>query len=335
MSSICNLIRPDLKNFTAYSSARSENKQGSIWLNANELPYDELSPYNRYPKQQPTVLVNKLAALYQIEPEKLLVTRGSDEGIDLIVRLFCTAYKDRIITCPPTFGMYAIAAKLQGVENKELKVTEIIDNWGNKDKIIFLCSPNNPTGESISLDDISGLCDALDQKAIVVVDEAYIEFSEKPSAVELIDSHENLIILRTLSKAYGMAAVRCGCVLANEEIIQWLKKIIAPYPIAKPIVDYIEQFLKVEDVKEVVDTIKAQKSFLFQELKKIPSIKKVWPSDANFILIQVDNPDEFCETLLKAGVVVRRIKGTGHISNAIRISIGRPAENQRLLEVLR
>lgn len=351
MNSITNLIRPDLREFDAYSSARDEANQGKIWLNANESPYpfevqDGLI-VNRYPEKQPRKLIEQLATIYNVGRDQMVLSRGSDEVIDLLTRLFCTAGKDAIITCPPTFGMYSISGKLQAArvieipllqkDNYQLDVESILSYRDTEVKIIFLCSPNNPTGNIFKREDILNLCKQYTNKSIVVVDEAYIEFSEASSLANDINQYENLVILRTFSKAYGLAGARCGLLLAQKEIIRWIKKIIAPYPLSSLSIQLIYQTVTTDRFRQIqqqIFCIKSERKRLFNELKLIPCIKKVWPSEANFILVDVSDVKKVMLETAKQGIILRDMSNKMFLEQAVRMTIGLPDENNKLIDSL-
>lgn len=346
---LLSLARPEIVAMEAYRSARNEQSSGKIWLDANENPCDfsEAQQYNRYPEQQPAELISCFSSLYQVAADHVLVTRGSDEGIDLLVRGFCRAGRDQIMICPPTYGMYQIAATVQqaGVvsvplvkeKNFALDTGKIIENWQSMVKLIFLCSPNNPTGNLLSSDDILSLCQKLNNKSLVAVDEAYIEFSKTESLVKNLADYPNLVILRTLSKAYGLAGIRCGVLLANPVIIQLLKKVIAPYPISRPVVDIVVQRLSLENlakVHEQINIIRQEKELLFEFFSTISRIKMVWDSASNFLLLEVDNVKSMMAALQQHGIVVRDRSYYAQLNNCIRITVGDPQENTVLREVL-
>ncbi|MDX2163940.1 MAG: histidinol-phosphate transaminase [Gammaproteobacteria bacterium] len=346
-----NIVREDLKTFKSYSSARDEAKNGRIWLNANESPYDiELSDQtkiNRYPDKQNSALVSKVAELFQIKSEQLLISRGSDEAIDLLVRLCCTAGKDNILICPPTYGMYSVSAKLQNAgiiqiplkKNKgfQLDVEGILANQNNNIKIIFICSPNNPTGNSINKSDILKACEAYAGKSLVVVDEAYVDYADENSMAEYIDQYKNLVILRTFSKAYGLAGARIGFLIANPEIIQWMLKVIAPYPLSAIVTEYCLDALsaaRLQLINAQRDITKTERLKLFNALKDLTWVKKIWPSDANYLLIETKNAQVIMRKCAEHGVVIREMFDKPGLENAIRISIGTPEQNQELINVL-
>jgi histidinol-phosphate aminotransferase len=337
------LARPEIVAMNAYRSARSETTQGHIWLDANENKAgNEL--YYRYPDPQPENLITHLAALYGVATTKILLTRGSDEGIDLLVRLFCRAGQDQIMICPPTYGMYKVAATIQGAgvvevpllkeENFALNVGKICQVWQPSIKIIFVCSPNNPTGNLLDVSDILTLCKTLTSKSIVVLDEAYIEFSLRESLITYLDDYPNLVVLRTLSKAYGLAGLRCGVTLANSKIIELLKKIIAPYPIPKPIVNIAYKQLTDTTVSNKIDIIRYERDRLFEFLSNLFFVKKIWRSDANFLLFETSKAKKLLEICLDNGIVLRDRGSDYSLTNCIRVTIGEPSENTYLMEVL-
>jgi histidinol-phosphate aminotransferase len=345
------LMRLEIVEMNGYRSARNEQSkdQGSankIWLDANENPWDSESgkQYNRYPEPQPYSLVTLLSSLYNVDPKQILITRGSDEGIDLLTRLFCRAGQDKIMICPPTYGVYKVAATIQGAEvvevpllkseNFSLDPKAILARWQPNIKLIFLCSPNNPTGNLLAVSDILTICKQLEGKAIVIVDEAYIEFSLTDSLSKYLSEYSNLVILRTLSKAYGLAGIRCGVTMANPVIIQTLKKVIAPYPISKAVTDIVCQQLNLANVNKQVQLINQEKKRLFSSLVKLPCIKKVWESKANFLLFETCDATKVMEICFKHGVVPRDRSREFSLKNCIRITIGTPSENQLFLEAL-
>ena len=248
--SILDLARPEILALQPYSSARLEAGAAEIMLNANEAPWPPAgsaadsrgAPLNRYPDPQPSQLLARLAELYAVDSSEVLVGRGSDEAIDLLVRAFCRPGIDAVAIQPPTFGMYAVCAAVQGAmlvelpldKRFEVDVDTLIEKLPASVRLVFICSPNNPTGASIAADDISRLAFALRKRALVIVDEAYVEFAEMPSAAALVARHENLGVLRTLSKAWALAGARIGCLLARAEIVALLRRIMPPYPLPTP-----------------------------------------------------------------------------------------------------
>lgn len=350
MANIEQLIREDLHDFTPYSSARMEASQGRIWLNANESPCqlidaDPTLTLNRYPQKQPDALLSSLANYYNVTPKNLLVTRGSDEGIDLLIRCFCRPQLDSIIICPPTFGMYAVAAKLQAArlinvpligDNYALDVDGIIAQRDNNVKLIFLCSPNNPTGTSIALDDVQRLCQAYADSALIIIDEAYVEFSSQGSYVRLLSQYDNLVILRTLSKAFALAGLRVGCALANAAIITWLNRLLAPYPLPTPSLQLAQQALMPDAIvrmRQHVANCIEQRGWLVSELNALSIVKHITPSEANFLLISFTHD---VESACRAQGIILRDMGTRiKHPHTLRISIGTHEENQILINQLK
>jgi histidinol-phosphate aminotransferase len=352
MDKLINLIRPDLLTFKSYSSARDEAIQGKIFLNANESPYPSIFDdgifINRYPEKQPKELVTQLSSIYQVAENNIVLSRGSDEVIDLLTRLFCRAGQDSIMICPPTFGMYEVCAHLQGAnvievplikeKNFQLDLTAILASWLPSVKIIFLCSPNNPTGNVFNTEDIFYLCDYFDNKSIIVVDEAYIEFSDTPSVSQYINRYENLVVLRTFSKAYGLAGARCGSLLAQENLVQWVKKIMAPYPLsaltAQTVLKNISSS-RLTQIQQQVITVKAERTWLFNKLKEISMMKNVWPSEGNYLLVEVQDAEKIVKECAKLGIILRNMHSKLGLENCLRISIGLHEENEQLINALK
>ncbi|MGA2654596.1 MAG: histidinol-phosphate transaminase [Gammaproteobacteria bacterium] len=343
------LARPEIINLVAYSSARREHASPGIYLNANENPYQKAShqTLNRYPQPQPELLRVRLASLYQVELDQILMTRGSDEGIDLWLRAFCSAGKDAIMVCPPTYDMYELSAQIQGAsiikvplmpETFALDVKKMLSTWNPQCKLIFLCSPNNPTGTVYASEDILSLCQQLKDKAIIIVDEAYIEFSDKPSMTQHLKEHDNLAVLRTLSKAYGMAGARCGVVLAHPMIIDILEKIISPYPLATPVIDIIIQELhedRLQEIKNQIHKLKQSRNEMADFLKRLSYVEKVWPSETNFLLVKLNkNAKQLVNYCAEKNIIIRDRSHMLGLENCIRITIGLQEENKHLQTLL-
>ena len=341
--------REDIANMTPYSSARREVQHGEVWLNANENPHDVLlaQNYNRYPQPQPQSLVQRLSALYGVSDMQILICRGSDEAIDVLLRAYCQAGRDAIMTLEPTYGMYEISAQIQGAgivnvaldpETFSLDVEAILAAWTPAVKLVFVCSPNNPTGNVLAADDITILCTQLAGKALVVVDEAYIEFAQNTaSMVTQLAQHPNLVVLRTLSKAYGFAGVRCGCLLAHPEVIQILLKVLAPYPLAMPVVHALLEGLTEQGIakaRQSTASLVVQREALFAALQALPFVEHVWPSEANYLLLRVTDAKAVLAHCHAKGVVIRDRSNMLNLANCLRISVGAPEENQKLIRVL-
>ena len=342
---INNLIRANIKALKPYSSARDEYKDANvsemIFLDANENPFD--NGVNRYPDPNQNNVKQLLSEIKGIDTRNLLLGNGSDEVLDLIFRAFCEPHKDNIITLPPTYGMYSVLANVNAVENKKVllnkdfqpQVKQIIGAVDKNSKILFLCSPNNPTGNSFSEAVIKELL--LKFKGLVVLDEAYIEFSAKESWLKNLDKYPNLVIIQTLSKAYGLAGIRLGACYASREIIAVLNTIKPPYNVNELTQQRAIKRLQVMDViqNEVAQLVSERKR-LHKELECCVSyIEKVYPSDGNFLLIKVDDATKRYNQLLKAGVVVRNRTTEALCENCLRISVGICEENQILLNALK
>jgi histidinol-phosphate aminotransferase len=348
VDSVLKLVRPDILALTAYSSARKESKGGRVWLDANENPQTPSAAkplLNRYPEPQPADLVAQLATLYGVVPAHVLVTRGSDEGIDLLLRTFCRAGQDAILITPPTYGMYVVAAGIQGArtvtvplireKNFALDADAVLRAVTPDVKLVFLCSPNNPTGGLLDRTAVMSLVKSLAGRAVVVVDEAYVDFSGQPSLAAEIPANPNLVVLRTLSKAYGLAGARVGTTIADPAVIAVLQKVIAPYPIPAPVLVAALAALTpagLAAAKNSVATLVAERARLAAALPKLPAVKRVWPSDANYLLVEVADAAKTMAAGRAAGVVWRdRSKDVPH---HIRITVGTAEENNATLEVL-
>ena len=335
---IKNLVRKNILNLQPYSSARDEFEgENGIFLDANENPFGEL---NRYPDPYQLKIKQRLSELNQIPSENIFLGNGSDEVIDLAFRIFCEPKKDKVLTFSPTYGMYEVSANINDVEliNLELNKDFQIDLENLKPyfedenlKIIFICSPNNPTGNSIKnikyiLENFNG---------IVFIDEAYIDFSPEESFRNQIKNYPNLIVSQTFSKAWGMASVRVGIAYASEEIIKFYNKVKPPYNISQLNQDAILNTLNDEKINQVSENIKIileEKKSLIQNLKKLNLVKTIFPSDANLVLIAVDNADLVYQELVNQNVIIRNRNSV--IKNCLRITVGSPDENKKLIETL-
>lgn len=338
--SIQHLARKNVQALTPYLSARRIGGKGDIWLNANESPFIGENALNRYNTCQPNDLIQAYSEYCGLPPQQILSARGSDEGIDLLVRAFCEPNQDAILYCPPTYGMYSVSAQIQGVTENIVPLT---DDWQldlpkieanlDKVKLVFVCRPNNPTGNTIPKAQIERLLSLTAQKALVVIDEAYIDFCLDETLKAWINQYENLVILRTLSKAFGLAGLRCGFVLAQEEIIQLLLKIIAPYPISTPVAEIATQALSplnLPTTKRHVLEIQANRAYLQAGLNLIDGIK-VFDGDGNYLLIHSSKSEAIFHALWESGIIVRQVA----IPNALRISVGSRDECEKILAFLR
>jgi histidinol-phosphate aminotransferase len=344
--SVLGLARPEIRAMQPYSSARMEASGGQILLNANESPWtppgDDLG-CNRYPDPQPAALVDALASLYGVRREQLLVGRGSDEAIDLLVRAFCRAGEDAILIQPPTFGMYAVCAHIQNAGVIEealaadftLDVDAVLAAVTPAVKLVFICSPNNPTGQTVPRAAVERLVQALAGRAVLVVDEAYVEFAEAGSVADLIGQYDNLAILRTLSKAWALAGVRVGTLLAHADVIALLRRIMPPYPLPLPCVAAALTALSAPSVAaEHIAVIDEQRGVMRAALARVAGVREVLPSQANFLAVRFDDAGAVYQRLLAAGIVVRDVRRYPNLADALRITIGTPAENARVLAIL-
>jgi len=346
------IIREDLRGFSGYSSARSLKLTGQIWLNANESAWANLADTQgscrRYCEGQPPALKEKLAQLYGCADDQLLIGRGSDEMIDLLVRATCVPQHDAVIYTPPIFGMYAVSTRLQNAVLIEAPLLDTDTGWQidsesilqsaakNKTKLLFLCSPSNPGGKCIPLEQIKHLVEQL-MNTLVVVDEAYIEFSDTVSAISLLNQYENISILRTLSKAHALAAARIGCLIANKQLIQVLRQCQAPYPIPAPCAALALAGLSDKALEQTqcrITLIRTERQNLCQALAHNSLVRRVYASDANFLLVRFEHTQAIFDRLLAAGIVVRDQRAAPQLQDALRITIGTPQQNKRVLEVL-
>src|SRR5581483_5644243 len=338
------LARPDILALTPYSSARMEARGGSVMLNANESPVAAVrSPgLNRYPDPQPSSLVERLAALYGVSREEVLVGRGSDEAIDLLVRAFCRAGHDAVMVCPPTFGMYAVSARIQGARVADaplrsdftLDVDALLQSLTPDVKLVFVCSPNNPTGGLVPLGELARLAGALDGRALLVVDEAYLEFAGSASASTLLARHDNVAVLRTLSKAHALAGARIGTLIARAEVVGLARRLQAPYPLPTPCIDValaaLEPAALAATSARIAASVRAREA-LATALLRSPFVRTVWPSSANFLCVRFEDGRATYRRLLDRGIVVRDVGAQPMLVNCLRVGIGTPEENARLL----
>ena len=351
MSWVTQLARPDIVALKAYEHAAWEPTLER--LHANELPWrsfadESLAGLNRYPEPQPRALIERLASLYEVSPESVLAGRGSDEAIDLLVRGFCRAGHDSVIICPPTFGMYSVAARIQGAQvatvplraeaDFALDEQAVLDKCTREVKLIFLCSPNNPTGNLLSEDSIINLTRALEGKAVVVVDEAYIEFCGARSLARRIGELPHLAVLRTLSKAYALAGARCGALIADPEVISLLRKVIPPYAIAQLSMEAVLKVLEPAQLavsKERLARIRSERERLLAALATCPQVTRVWPSAANFILAEFKDASLALARSRGARLLIRDVRGYPGLGHCLRITLGTVEQNDRLLGALR
>jgi len=346
--SILALARPDILSLQPYQHAAWEPALER--MHANEMPWRANGDHthaglNRYPEPQPDELIEHLAALYAVAPQNVLAGRGSDEGIDLVVRAFCRAGQDSVMICPPTFGMYKVSARIQGAgvvevplvkeRNFALDVDAILAAWREDIKIVFICSPNNPTGGLVERGAIENLCNRLAGKALIVVDEAYIEFAKAASMTNVLARFENLVILRTLSKAYALAGARCGTLIASAEIVSLLARVITPYALPTQTIEAVLKFTDSHhqiEANQRIETILRERARVAEQLHRLPAIRQVWPSDSNFILIECTAADAVLRAAKDVGLIIRDPRSQPALAGCLRISIGTADQNERLLQ---
>jgi len=340
------LLRESIKNVKPYASARDEYKgKEGIFLDANENPYGSASTdnYNRYPDPLQRDLKEKIAALKRVKPEQIFLGNGSDEPIDLLMRMVCNPGKDNIVITPPTYGMYEVSAAINDVKVKEAPLTEnyelvadrVLKAVDENTKIVFLCNPNNPTGNSLSVAEMTKVVEGF--KNIVVIDEAYIDFATDQSFLPKLKNYPNLIVLQTFSKAWGMAGLRLGMAFASEEIIKVFNKIKFPYNVniatQHIVFESIDNVMKKE--RMVMDILE-QREWLSEELKKLSNVVvKVFPSSANFILVKTKDGRKVYEYLISKKIITRDRSNVILCEGSLRVSVGKPEENKALVEALK
>lgn len=338
------LLRPHISQIKPYSSARDEySGKVGVFLDANENPYGSLTqePFNRYPDPYQQDIKEKLATLKEVKPQQIFLGNGSDEAIDLLMRAFCNPGRDNIILLPPTYGMYEVSAAINDIAIKrvnltvdfQLKVEEILAAVDEFTKVIFICSPNNPSGNKM---DRNAIREILSQfEGLVVVDEAYIDFSDEPSFIHELDQYPNLLVMQTFSKAWGLANLRIGMAFASEQIIRILNLIKPPYNISgltqQKVLESLEQADKIDDL---VKNVLSERVFLEDELDKLHFVLHVFPSHANFLLVKMDKARKVYEYLIHDMIIVRDRSKVVLCDDCLRISVGTREENLQLIEAL-
>ena len=338
------LVRENVKAMKPYSSARDEfedfDTADMIFLDANENPFE--NGVNRYPDPQQATVKSVLAQQNGVDKNQILLGNGSDEVLDLLIRAFCEPKIDNVITLPPTYGMYGVLANLNAIENREVvlstdfqpQLDAIMKAVDTNSKMIFLCSPNNPTGNSFSEKSVHYLLDNF--KGLVVIDEAYIDFSDKASWIQKIKDYPNLIITQTLSKAYGLAGIRLGICYASADIISVLNKIKPPYNVNELTQKRaLERLANPNQIKEEIISIIAQREQLLKVLNEVNFVSKIYPTEANFILIKVDNANQRYDELIAKGIVIRNRTTQPLCENTLRLTIGTEEENEKLIAALK
>jgi histidinol-phosphate aminotransferase len=340
-----NLVRDNIKKMTAYSSARHEfNGTANIFLDANENSFGSPLPenFNRYPDPLQKQLKEKLSTIKGVPSQNIFLGNGSDEAIDLLFRIFCVPGKDNVIIFPPTYGMYEVCAEMNDIEVRKVPLTqdfqlnldtvqEVIDT---NTKLIFVCSPNNPTGNSIAVNDIDVILNNFD--GLVIIDEAYINFAKQKSFIPELTEYPNLVILQTLSKAWGLAGIRIGMAFANNRIINYFNKVKYPYNINSAAQQLaIEALGNISSVNNWIKTTVEQREIAGKELLKLPITQFVYPSDANFILVKMTNAKSIYNYLAGRGIIVRDRSNVILCNDCLRITIGTPEENNQLIDALK
>jgi histidinol-phosphate aminotransferase len=342
---IAELARPELRALQPYEAAQQVDD--TIRLNANEAPWSSSAdrfrrPLNRYPEIRPARLARSLGDYFSCDPARLLVTRGTSEAIDLLIRAFCREGQDNIVTTTPTFSMYAHYATVQGAAHRGVETLPLHDfaidtdailaGCDDRTRLVFVCSPNNPTGTLVSRTALVDLLERRGNKSAIVVDEAYIEFSGEASTVELLDRYPNLVVLRTLSKALAFAGARCGAVMGPIEVIRILNAIQAPYAMSTPVVECVEDALQSSAIDEAngrIAEIVAERERLIKAMSSLGCVEKVWPSAANFFLVRARDSDALLRAARDSGILLRDFRTS--LPGCIRITVGEPSENERLL----
>lgn len=340
MKTLQELIRPNIWSLAPYSCARNEfTGEASVFLDANENPYNQ--PFNRYPDPLQVQLKEKIAALKGVRPTQIMLGVGSDEPIDLIFRIFCEPAQDNVVAINPTYGMYGVCADINNVAYKQVNLNDdfsldaqnVLNACDANTKVIFLCSPNNPTGNSLERSEIEKIVTGFE--GIVVIDEAYIDFSNEPSWLASLNAYPNIIVLQTFSKAWGMAALRCGMAFASEDIIAFFNKVKYPYNLNLLTQEAVlKQVEAVEQKNKWVETLLEERSKMIANLQNLPLVKHIYPTDANFVLAKVDDANKTYNYLVNKGIIVRNRNSVTLCQGCLRITIGTPQENQELLTAL-
>ena len=341
MKQLKELVRENIWKLKPYSCARDEFKgEAKAYLDANENPFNTL--YNRYPDPLQWAVKEKIAELKYVKPSQIMLGVGSDEPIDLIFRVFCEPKIDNVVAINPTYGMYGVCADINNVEYRQvnleadysLNADKVLAAVDNNTKVIFLCSPNNPTGNLLNTTEIEKILKGFD--GIVVIDEAYIDFSDKASWISKLNKYPQMVILQTFSKAWGLAAARCGMAFASEEIISFFNKVKYPYNINILTQKLILEKLENIDIKENwVKEILSQRTLMIEELEQLSIVTHIYPTDANFVLVKVDDANLRYKQLVEKGIIVRNRNSVTLCENCLRITIGTAQDNKELLNALK
>ncbi|MDL2243622.1 histidinol-phosphate transaminase [Bacteroidales bacterium OttesenSCG-928-J19] len=335
------LVRPNIWNLKPYSCARDEFQgEASVYLDANESPYN--APYNRYPDPLQLRLKQEIAGIKGIRVSQIMIGNGSDEPIDLLIRIFCEPAEDNIVAIDPSYGMYQVTADINNIECRKVLLNEdysldaarVLAATDKQTKLVFLCSPNNPSGNLLEREEVLKVINGF--HGVVVVDEAYIDFASAPSLLQDLNRYPSLVVLQTFSKAWGLASVRCGMAFAGEEIIALFNKVKYPYNINILTQEFVLNQLKnKEQTKEWIQLILAERPLMEERLKELPLVETVYPSDANFILVKVKDANKTYQGLVDKGVIVRNRNSVSLCNGCLRITIGTPEENQTLINELK
>ncbi len=351
MSSVLALARAELLELEAYQPGQAGNEDGSlVRLHANESPWrpigdDSRAGLNRYPDPQPPELVARLAELYGVDENRVLLARGSDEAIDLLVRGFCRAGADGVFILPPTFGQYRTSAKIHGAKIHELALERargfepdeqaLYELLRPEIKLLFLCSPNNPTGGSLDRSFVERACERLAGRALVVLDEAYVEFARTPSLVPLMEDFSNLVVLRTLSKAHALAGARCGALIGDPDLVSFLRRLLQPFALTSLTVEAALRALAPESLRttgERVRVLLEERERLRRGLAGSALVKRVFPSEANFLLVESHDAERFLRASLTGGVMLRWFPRERELEGCVRVTVGTPQQNELLLQ---
>jgi histidinol-phosphate aminotransferase len=348
--SIHALARPEIVALKPY--AHAEWLPSLTRLHANEAPWrpagdSTRAGLNRYPEPQPEALIARLAAFYAVPPANLLATRGSDEAIDVLSRIFLRAGADAILQCTPTFGMYQVAARIQGADvvsvplepdqGYRLDPERVLASWSPRVKLVYLCSPNNPTGNLLDPRAVEAVCEALTGRAVVVVDEAYVEWSGAPSMTTWLERYPTLAVLRTLSKALALAGARVGALIAAAELIEMGRRVIPPYCLAQPTIEAALAALApdaLDAARARIGLLLAEREYVREGLAASPLVTKIWPSDTNFLMIESPDAEAFMRASMQGGLIVRDLRANPALCRSLRVTIGTRAENDALLASL-
>jgi histidinol-phosphate aminotransferase len=346
MSDALKLVRQELLNVKPFDTTREGFEHG-VLLDANESPWN--NHLNRYiDSMTDELILEKLAHFYQVDISNILLTRGSCEGIDLLVRAFCQAYQDTVLVCPPTFSIFAQCAAIQGAkvisvpllkdQNFALDKQALLDSVNHHTKLVFICTPNNPTGNLIPLADIVDIIKTLQGRAMVIVDEAYIEFAHGESAAKLINEFSNVVVLRTLSKAFGLAGIRCGVLLTQNPLIKILTAMMLPFPLSILTTNAVKEAItpdKIKNTQKQILYIQQQREVVKKALQTLPIVKQVWDSQGNFLFVKFEDIHAVMKACKENTILVRHFLGIKEYENCLRISIGLQEQNQQLISMLK